>query len=102
LLTVVLDPQVCHLTHFLPRGFLPKFSSRTGTRARRCKKSLLVASRFHPRLDGRLPELGSGTPAERRLVRVCESVLRQLRFLLANALHHVFNYGLYLIGRESK
>src|SRR6516164_2955366 len=39
---------------------------------------------------------------KRRLARFCEIVLRQLRLLFANALHHVFNYGLYLIGRESK
>src|SRR6266853_6450147 len=39
LLTVVLDSQVCHVAHFLPRGFFAKFSNKTGTPVRRCTKS---------------------------------------------------------------
>src|SRR5216683_7050194 len=39
LLTFVLDSQVCHVAHFLPRGFFAKFSNKTGTPVRRYKKS---------------------------------------------------------------
>src|SRR5438034_5087026 len=99
LLRVVLQPRICHLEHFPPRGaFFAEFTRKTETRARRCRKSSPVASR-------RAVVLWIVSTG---LCRYCggnalsDSEKRNLGFLLANATHHILNNRLHLICRERK